>query len=1026
MKRIIVMICTIFVGTQIILGQKNFSTTKNFQSPDAASLHTYSAIPVSKYTGIPDVAMVLYNLSLKDMNIPVALKYNHQNVKPNIHPGVAGLGWTLFCGGNITRNQRGGFDENNYGGYLGRENRNSDQWYNDIPYNWDNIKGYPWFHKERLEAEGDTNRDIRPDEFTFHFLDYSGKFYRDHNGNWVVASNNDFKIEHELSTYSQTRENIRLGVNRTHYVKENSENYTIERFRLTSTDGTVFIFGGMKAIDYSIPYWDFISYVGPELPVATTWYLTEIITKDGENVCFDYADSAPILQGDYNFWIQSSFFYRGFGRGLMFNLTLPVHLKSISINSEKILDFYYENTLEKEYPSKFFQDWKLPEQRYDLSKIKSCYAQYSEIKWHQLSQISHVGGIFYKLNYTHDINQRLKLLSILKSSTLNPSQVEKHQFKYNSRPLPDYLSGVYDHCGFYNGQDFSFMFDESFYQKSIPLKTLAEKFYDARAGDKTGVYAKAELLEEIQYPTGGRMVFEFEPNYIEKVVSYDKKNILHMPMYPGGVRIKKITNYTPEGNFLGAMRYYYTSTLPVQNIAGTSSGILSFYPQYFWEKLKLFEFMTIIGRNWCVDIFSTGFTNQIDQMDSFIGYSNVVECQEDREGRTLGYTKYAYTNFEDLTMDIQPLSYLNYTITPFTPFTSRYMERGMIESVTLYNAMQEKMKEESYTYQSIGNKKVRDIALFKTPENEYEGDVSGRFLLGGAREINTYSFLPKSKDVTYYKNNIPTVSYVHEYEYNENKTLHKESFIDLLGKKEIVYRYSNELLSEYETNIGIPLPNQSPLQIYRMMKERNMIDYPVEIIKSHNGKVVAADIFTYQYKDQKILSFGRWELETTNPLSDYSASSMVYPNELKMDDRCTAQATDAIHDCYGNLVSIIEQGQSKVTLWGYKGKYPIAEIKNATYDQVIQQLGDIVDIISQSTVPDSYMPMIKSLQNELPESFVTLYKYKPFVGVSEITNPRGVTTYYSYDGMGRLIESYLIKDNVKNIIQHVNYNYSIK
>ena len=72
------------------------------------------------------------------------------------------------------------------------------------------------------------------------------------------------------------------------------------------------------------------------------------------------------------------------------------------------------------------------------------------------------------------------------------------------------------------------------------------------------------------------------------------------------------------------------------------------------------------------------------------------------------------------------------------------------------------------------------------------------------------------------------------------------------------------------------------------------------------------------------------------------------------------------------------------------------------------------------------MTMIKSLQNKLPESFITLYKYKPFVGISEITNPRGVTTYYSYDGMGRLIESYLMKDNVKNIIQHVNYNYSIK
>jgi len=57
---------------------------------------------------------------------------------------------------------------------------------------------------------------------------------------------------------------------------------------------------------------------------------------------------------------------------------------------------------------------------------------------------------------------------------------------------------------------------------------------------------------------------------------------------------------------------------------------------------------------------------------------------------------------------------------------------------------------------------------------------------------------------------------------------------------------------------------------------------------------------------------------------------------------------------------------------------------------------------------------------------VATYKYKPLVGVIEMTDPRGVTTYYDYDNFGRLKEIYMNENGVKKVIESYKYNYRKK
>ena len=54
------------------------------------------------------------------------------------------------------------------------------------------------------------------------------------------------------------------------------------------------------------------------------------------------------------------------------------------------------------------------------------------------------------------------------------------------------------------------------------------------------------------------------------------------------------------------------------------------------------------------------------------------------------------------------------------------------------------------------------------------------------------------------------------------------------------------------------------------------------------------------------------------------------------------------------------------------------------------------------------------------DALMTSYTYIPLVGISAEINTVGLTTYYEYDGLGRLTT---IKDNNNHIIKYFNYNY---
>ena len=155
---------------------------KNVPSPEIAGLGEYGKVPVSLYTGVPDISVPIYELKAGNYSLSLAASYHLASVKPNSQSGCLGLGWNLIAGGYITRSVRGMYDEkcqsNGYApGYYAHASKLK------------NISNEQ-FKAETMHIQSTENDyyELTADEFSFSVCGYSGNFYYAGNGEWNVVS----------------------------------------------------------------------------------------------------------------------------------------------------------------------------------------------------------------------------------------------------------------------------------------------------------------------------------------------------------------------------------------------------------------------------------------------------------------------------------------------------------------------------------------------------------------------------------------------------------------------------------------------------------------------------------------------------------------------------------------------------------------------------------------------------------------------------------------------------------------------
>ncbi len=114
------------------------------------------------------------------------------------------------------------------------------------------------------------------------------------------------------------------------------------------------------------------------------------------------------------------------------------------------------------------------------------------------------------------------------------------------------------------------------------------------------------------------------------------------------------------------------------------------------------------------------------------------------------------------------------------------------------------------------------------------------------------------------------------------------------------------------------------------------------------------------------------------------------------------------------VVSYWTKSPAALTITGTITGYPIkgTTINGWTYYEH--------QLTGQTTLTVSGTGNIDELRLYPKEAQMTTYTYSPLIGVTSSTDAKGLTTYYEYDGLGRLQN---IKDQNGNIVKNYDYHY---
>jgi hypothetical protein len=474
-----------FAQTYNAIGQNDTYKSPVPIAPNAASLGKYVEIPVGLYTGIPQINLPIENLKGRELNLDISLSYHASGFRVDEDATSVGLGWSLNAGGVITRIVRGEVDS---------KTRVPVPAFFDIPWSYlFELTQTQWY-------------DNQPDMYYYNFNGISGVFYLSNIGVPIINDDNNLIID---PIFNSTNDII--------------------KWKIINTKGESFVFGESENVDYTLTqpviYRDDQFFNGtfelqPTESSPTAYYLTTIKTADGtDSIKFEYNKES------YKYVTELSYSQDYSIGGDLNGPSYPVYtniwmdskrLKSIQNPNWKVTfdcpttreDLNYFN----DQVPKAISEIQIYEGSSKLMKRIHFYTSYFvSTGWNTAPEIE-------KFRY-----KRLRLDSLAIFSPDLSLQIPATKFTYNATILPAKYTTAQDLWGFYNGKvanpvqllpnikDFYF----------LPVGYNDPRIVDINGGsdrDPYGEFMKACSITEIQYPTGGKHQFIFEPNFYSKEI----------------------------------------------------------------------------------------------------------------------------------------------------------------------------------------------------------------------------------------------------------------------------------------------------------------------------------------------------------------------------------------------------------------------------------------------------------------------------------------------------------------------------
>jgi len=1053
-------------------------------SPNAASLGKYGEIPVSLYTGLPNISISILNSNIKQFDFSINLSYHASGLKVEEYASSYGTGWTLNAGGVISVSFRG-VDDKDYNGYL-----NNDGQYAKLIQKY--LKNeMSWAEKQEFLLQCSKGQiDTEPDLFTFNFCGHSGKFTFDSNGKLFATPYNDYKIEH-------TAEN---------------------NFIITDLNGNKYFFDEKElttSTAFSIKNGASFNPLDPKQYVSS-WYLSKIILKSGEEISYTYITNTitPKYQGSEARYFLYPYTQAYMGGNPVFETEYSIFnktetyiyqkkIQSINLPDGKI-NFNYSSTARLDLPGDYPLD--------NITIYSMASGNYAKINK-------------YDFLYTTGGGNRLFLQKITEEGNDPLANGKTHIFSYrNISSLPPTDSKSIDYWGYYNAANNS--------------NTLVPKDYDTFPNFISGANREVNpsalqdgTIEKIIYPTKGYTTFDFEPHTYGSISGYpdfvdstyseidqtltvsmtpsssntsqftlsypqmvtfnstmqgwetyikidkidgtiaspyshygpgtneqqERSNTVMLPAgtyvitgsnyesdwlcritvffkerqltgtnksrYAGGLRVKAIKNYGSDGALQGEKKFIYN----LSSDSNRSSGVLvsKFYKEYNKNQVITVSNgsqngMMEVSCSYLVRLSYSSLPLALTQ-GSHIGYREVrVYDGESSQINGMSVSKFISPK------EIGDIVFENY---PFGIGMSNDYARGHLIEKT--------------DYKLVGNNlsKVRSVNNVYTLEGDALQGVPGLVIGYDQEHIlnpSTSTFLVRDYLLQSIRSNLVETTDTVFTEGNKT-TVKKQKFYFESPRHNLITRSSSYQSDGSITSVrtSYPLDYSEGNPFIASLVNAHNISAPIETVvsteKDGQNYILKGAIYEYNI-DSKGTIKNIFSLDAANKidLSTFKFSNSqfgilpnytFYDNFLK-DNRYYLKNKIMLYNEFSNPLEIYQdKGEANSYIYSYKGQYPIAEIKNAEYNTVENLLGGsiAVNVFSNSNPTDAQVnAFLAPLRNGLPNAMVTTYTYKPLVGITSMTDAKGMTTTYEYDAFQRLKN---IKDQNSNILKQTDYHY---
>jgi hypothetical protein len=953
-------------------------------SPNVATIQQYGDYPVTGATGLPAIGVPLFSVELNKYSLPVNINYHASGRKTALNFSSLGLGWSLNATAVISRTIKGRADLLPFqkAPYPMAEIGGLSSNYDKV---WQMTTGY-----EQLATP--QTPDSQYDLYTYTLNGKSGKFIVQE-GQSIILSGEPIEI------------------------RPISENY----FELTDDEGVKYLFGTQPGDAYGG-----VEFVDGPLSGARandSWFVNTITTPYGEQVKFKYGGVYSTSASNSQIWGNMQLFDQYEAEDAIWSHT---DLKLTEAN-RSFQDFYMNYVTAVEFPTGKISF------EYDTA-YKLTTATLTDYNGSTTQKYSFV----YKQIPGENLpNNNSVLLSELNLVNAQGTVRQKHSFDYN---LSDGFQVTWefprqhDWWGYYNGNlggNGSNIPEFSVYLTAPIGNTYTQTIGSPGALAPSFAHKSYGMLRKITFPTGGNTQFVYEPNrYLTS------EGILQQGP---GIRVQQVVSTDGNGNVIRKFYKYGENE--------NGAGMLLYEPMKYdfaseQTNIKVGAAGEIapagnggVPGAMRVRRYKSSPNPEVAEAYGYpVYYSKVTEYATDNNLSTInGKTEFSY-NIPKLEKYQQPIpnwgvhdprfSYRPVYMPPYaeSKLTSKMVYKSSGTGLILQSR-------DEFTYATFKPVLIPEIFLAqfifalaeddaKTEERLYAGvPYKVPIYVYGTVQLKGGASLKTAESHTVYEDG-QILTTTTNYTYNNLAHLYP-SIVSTTNSNGEIEQVQSKYPLDYS---GISATDPISAGVKNLLQQH--IYLPVlesSTFKSNSdssNKQLIKTTFT-SYKSDIGLPDKLYAIENSQPLSGFAVSS-VNNGAVKIDPGYKVMMQFNRYNGKGRLLEQEAPGNVKESyIWGYKSSYPVAKITGADYQSASGLISQLV--LDSPSTDNAVATETAKLRNSLSGALVNTYTFAPLIGMTSQTNERGLSTYYSYDNVGRLS---VVKDHNKQVLKQFDYQFT--